>query len=40
VNTKIKNIKSIFNIELTGEKKTELMLAFKIKKLLNENGGI
>ena len=40
VNTKIKNIKSIFNIELTGEKKTELLLAFKIKKLLNENGGI
>ncbi len=39
VNTKIKNIKSIFNIELTGEKKTELLLAFKIKKLLNENGG-
>ena len=37
VNTKIKNIKSIFNIELTGEKKTELMLAFKIKKLLKEN---
>ena len=40
VNTKIKNIKSIFNIELTGEKKTELLLAFKIEKLLNENGGI
>ena len=40
VNTKIKNIKSIFNIELTGEKKTELLLAFKIKKLLNANGGI
>ena len=40
VNTKIKNIKSIFNIELTGEKKTELMLAFKIEKLLNEDGGI
>lgn len=40
VNTKIKNIKSIFNISLTGEKKTELMLAFKIKKLLNESGGI
>lgn len=40
VNTKIKNIKSIFNIELTGKKKTELLLAFKIKKLLNENGGI
>ena len=39
VNTKIKNIKSIFNIELTSEKKTELMLAYKIKKLLNENGG-
>ena len=39
VNAKIKNIKSIFNIELTGEKKTELLLAFKIKKLLNENGG-
>lgn len=39
VNTKIKNIKSIFNIKLTGEKKTELLLAFKIKKLLNENGG-
>lgn len=40
INVKIKNIKSIFNIELTGEKKTELMLAFKIKKILNENGGI
>ena len=40
VNTKIKNIKSTFNIELTGEKKTELLLAFKIKKLLNANGGI
>lgn len=40
VNTKIKNIKSIFNIEFTGEKKTELLLAFKIRKLLNENGGI
>ena len=40
VNTKIKNIKSIFNIELSGEKKTELLLAFKIKKLLSENGGI
>ena len=40
VNTKIKNIKSIFNIELTGEKKTELLLAFKIEKILNENGGI
>lgn len=39
VNSKIKNIKSIFNIELTGEKKTELLLAFKIEKLLNENGG-
>lgn len=39
VNTKIKNIKSLFNIELTGEKKTELLLAFKIKKLLNKNGG-
>lgn len=31
VNTKIKNIKSLFNIEFTGEKKTELLLAFKIK---------
>lgn len=40
VNTKIKNIKSIFNIELTGEKKTELLVAFKIKNILNENGGI
>ena len=40
VNTKIKNIKSIFNIELTGERKAELLLAFKIEKLLNENGGI
>ena len=39
VNTKIKNIKSIFNIELTGEKKAELLLAFKIKRLFNENGG-
>jgi|GEM_PF-6684564 len=36
VNTKIKNIKSIFNIELTGEKKTELLLAFKIEKLLKK----
>lgn len=30
VNSKIKAIKSIFDIELTGEKKTELMLAFLI----------
>ncbi len=34
VNTKIKNIKSIFGIELTGEKKAELLLAFKIKKMI------
>ncbi len=40
VNTKIKNIKSIFGIELTGEKKAELLLAFRIIKLLNENGGM
>ena len=40
VNTKIKNIKSIFNLELTGEKKAELLLAFKIKALQKENGGI
>ena len=39
VNTKIKNIKSIFNLELTGEKKTELLLAFRIKELQKENGG-
>lgn len=39
VNTKIKNIKQIFGIELCGEKKAELLLAFKIKKLFNENGG-
>lgn len=39
VNTKIKNIKTLFNIDLTGERKTELLLAFKIKKL-SENGGI
>ena len=38
VNTKIKNIKTLFNIDLTGERKTELLLAFKIKKL-SENGG-
>lgn len=39
VNTKIKNIKSIFGIELTGEKKTELLLAFRINKIINEKGG-
>ena len=36
VNSKIKAIKSIFNIELTGMKKMELMLAFKIKEDLDK----
>ena len=39
VNSKIKAIKSLFDIELTGEKKTELMLAFKINEILNKRSG-
>lgn len=34
VNSKIKAIKSLFDIELCGERKMELLLAFKIKKIL------
>ena len=41
VNAKIKAVKSLFGIELTGKKKMELMLAFKIKNNLDKmNGGI
>ena len=41
VNSKIKAIKSIFNINLDGETKTKLMLAFKIKEISDKmNGGI
>ena len=34
VNSKIKAIKSLFDIELCGERKMELLLAFEIKKIL------
>ncbi|MGN0178988.1 MAG: PucR family transcriptional regulator [Monoglobaceae bacterium] len=36
VNSKIKAIKSIFDIELCGEQKMELLLAFKIKRILTK----
>jgi DNA-binding PucR family transcriptional regulator len=36
VNSKMKAIKSIFNLELTAEKKAELLLAFKIKAILTK----
>lgn len=36
VNNKIKSIKSIFDIEFTGEKKTELLLAFMAKEIIDK----
>ena len=36
VNSKIKAIKSLFDLELTGTKKMELLLAFNIKKILTK----
>lgn len=39
VNSKIKAIKSIFNIELTAAKKTELLLAFIIKNNFDKTDG-
>lgn len=39
VNSKIKAIKSVFNMELTATKKTEMMLAFTIKNILNKKNG-
>lgn len=39
VNTKIKAVKEIFGIRLTGEKKAELLLAFRIKEIFDKMGG-
>lgn len=39
VNSKIKAIKSIFNLDLTGTKKMELLLAFTIKKNFDKSNG-